>query len=57
MRGLRAIMTERDEDRWRAVRRTIAPAYGPAAIRCVHCCGVVLCVVGLKLQQCKRNPQ
>jgi hypothetical protein len=31
--GCHAIMTEQDEGRWKAVRRTIAPAYGQAAIR------------------------
>jgi hypothetical protein len=35
MHGYHAIMTEHNEERWRAIRKGIAPAYSMAAIRWV----------------------
>lgn len=35
MPGYHAIMTEHNEERWRAIRKGIAPAYSMAAIRWV----------------------
>lgn len=32
-RGFSAILTEQDEERWKAIRRGIAPAYAPSAVR------------------------
>jgi hypothetical protein len=35
MSGHHAIMTEHNEERWRTIRKGIAPAYSMVAIRCV----------------------
>lgn len=36
MSGYGAILTEQNEERWRAIRKAIMPAYKLTAVRCVE---------------------